>query len=518
MQDTDAVEDASLIRIRERIERLRLEPALLSLNHLLATSRGETADHALSDYLARREYGVVPYIVHFLAKEIACFASPLGPSNLSIHEYFELQELAISLADPILFDPEWKNADPTGFLIRIFAQQFPAQHRLPLQKYGLGLGLFRDAGLLTFPTRYDLRAETEAIVGVSVPDFMALAQVVASLRGASHEGHPCSGTFQPMLLARAFEQGIPVCVPEVWAPFLERVACDLNRFRDIAARPPFSCDRPHSIQFELNPLRRFPILNVGDQKYIAVDPDLLIDRVTFGLFHDLFEIGGVRFSECFGYAFDAFVGQLLTAVSQNGQLWAEVDSRQEVGDRWRPPSQNADRAYQGRDCTVLIECKSLRPSLNLTVGGDAIAIQDVARRVASAVRQLTRHSESIGRGQWTTLGLPPNRCVGVVVTFGTIYTANGPFFRQRVRQILAEEGIEPMPYVVLSLAEFDAALSLVTEARPVDQVMAQLTADENSFHPLTRFYENELRVNAISPYCKELGLQFLRELTPGRCD
>lgn len=510
--------NAPLARIRERISRLRVEPALLCLNHLLATSRGETDDHALSDCLTRRDLGVIPHVAHFLAKEIACYSSAEGSSNLSVDQYFELQELAISLEDPILFDPNWQNADPTGFFIRIFAQQFPAQRRLPLQKYGLGLGLFRDVGQLIFPSPYDLRAETEAVLGVSVPDFMAFGHVVAALKQARHGVNLCSGTFQPALLARAFEQGIPVCVPEVWTPFLERVACDLKRFREIAVRPPFVGDRPHSVQFELNPLRRFPILNVGDEKYIAVDPDLVIDRVTFGLFHDLFDVGGVQFSERFGYVFDAFVGQLLATVSEHERCWAEVDSQQEVSGRWRPPSQNADRAYRGQDCTVLIECKSLRPSLNLTAGGDIDAVQDVGRRVASAVKQLSRHGESIGKGDWTALGLPPDRCVGVVVTLGTIYTANGPFFRQRVRQILAEDGIEPMPYVVLSLEEYDAALSLVTEARPVDRIMAQLTADENSFHPLTRFYETELRINAISPYCKSLGRQFLREIIPGRSD
>jgi hypothetical protein len=151
------------------------------------------------------------------------------------------------------------------------------------------------------------------------------------------------GTFQPMLLAQAFHQGLQVCVPEVWGPFLERISCDVAQFRQVAAMPPYNDHRAHLAQFALNPLQRFPLLNIGEQKYIAVDPELIVDRVTLGLFYDLFDAGEFAFTERFAHALETFIGQLLQSVGPGDCHWSEADVRQ-AARRWRPPSQNADRA------------------------------------------------------------------------------------------------------------------------------------------------------------------------------
>ncbi len=139
--------------------------------------------------------------------------------------------MCIDLDDPIVDDPNWPNSDPSGFFERVLSQQVGPQYRMPLQKYGLALGLFRDVGIVDYPHHYDLKRELEAELGISVEQFIGLGQVACGLSKASHGGVPCIGTFTKEYLTDACIQGLAFCIPANWGPFLERVACNRDRFR-----------------------------------------------------------------------------------------------------------------------------------------------------------------------------------------------------------------------------------------------------------------------------------------------
>src|SRR5258707_602206 len=91
----------------------------------------------------------------------------------------------------------------------------------------------------------------------------------------------------------------------------------------------------------------------------------------------------------FGYVFDRFIGNLLESVCSRDTLWWDADPNQT---KPRNAGKVADWAYRGRTHTVLFECKSLRPSLDLTTYGSEDDINKMRGRIVSAVEQLIRHA------------------------------------------------------------------------------------------------------------------------------
>lgn len=511
----------NLQRIQDDISALKLDDSLLFLNHILGVSRGYTSDSRLQSVIQNISPPILPHTVHFLAKQILLHSSALGIRTLDWQQYCVLANRCFELDDPIQHDPDWKGADPSGFFERILSQQIGPQQRNMLQKYGLALGLFRDVGVVEWPQRYDLRSDIQSELGVTVDTFMSMGHLTFAFRTAKCHGNECIGTFTPMTFVEAFRQGITWCEPEVWEPFLQRVACNRDLFREVAAQAEYQVGDPSALerlkvpsdanlydQFGFNPLWRFPIIDLGNARYLAVDPELIVERVTFGLFYDLFERDRTSFSTRFGDVFERFVGQLIGAVCPTDRLWSASIWEQHFGMIERKRPKMGDWAYCGDARTVLVECKSLRPSLLLRTYGAEVTMKATAERIASAVEQLTTHSKSIAEGKWTDVGLRNRPTVGVIVSYGRLHTANGPFTRARVAQALERKGISPIPYVVLSLDELDTVLCLVEGGKPFDGLIQSLCSGDGSFNPLAP-YRSELLACSMSSVTKARGQQFL---------
>ncbi len=518
--ETSASQD-NLQRMQDDISALKLDDSLLFLNHILGVSRGYTSDSRLQSVIQNSNPPILPHIVHFLAKQILLHSSELGMRTLGWQQYCDLSNRYFELDDPIQHDPDWKGADPSGFFERILSQQIGPQQRNMLQKYGLALGLFRDVGIVEWPQRYDLQSDLQSELGVTVDTFMSMGHLAFAFRTARYQASQCIGTFTPMTFVEAFRQGISWCVPEAWEPFLRRVACNRDMFREVAARAEYQVSDPSALerlkvppdtnlydQFGFNPLWRFPIIDLGNARYLAVDPELIVERVTFGLFYDLFERDRTRFSTRFGDVFERFVGQLIGAACPTDRLWSASIWEQQSGMMERRRQKMGDWAYCGDARTVLVECKSLRPSLLLRTYGAEVTMKATAERIASAVDQLTSHSKSIAEGKWTDVGLRNCPTVGVIVSYGRLHTANGPFTRARVAQALERQGISPIPYVVLSLDELDTVLCLVEGGKPFDEIIQSLCSGDGSFNPLAS-YRNELLTCSMSSATKARGQQFL---------
>lgn len=508
---TDGTMDIKLRKIQDELISLKLDDSLLFLNHLLGVSRGFTTDTVLGSFIDEADPPILPHIIHFLAKQLLINASNLGVRTMNWEEFRRLSETCIELDDPIQHDPNWKQADPSGFLERMMAQQITPQRRNLIQKYGLALGLFRDVGHVDWPKSYDLRSDIESELQIPLEQFMGMGHVTFALRTAKHQKKECIGTFTPMMLAEAFRQGIEFCVPEVWTPYLDRVSCTRDEFRKESADPIFTVQSPTFEQFGFNPLRRFPIINLGESRYLAVDPELVVERVTLGLFYDLFERDRTKFSERFGYAFEQFIGQLLGSVLPTDRLWSAAEWEKTSGQPKRQSLKLGDWAYIGDSCTVLIECKSLRPSLELTTYGSDRSLVDMNKRVVEALEQLIGHTQGIKEGKWEHSGLSVAPTVGVIVTYGKFFTVNGPFARKRIKEAISLRGMTPIPFVVLSLDELDTALRLVENGHPFDTLIESLASDEHSFDPLRKYHE-ELQEHAVSSFTASKGKNFMERV------
>ena len=502
-------------RLRDEISALRLDESLLFLNHLLAVGRGETIDPACDRLLRARNASAPPFIIHFLAKQLLLYGSNLGPYPLDGRRFHRLMDLYFQLDDPICSDPNWPNADPSGFFERMLAQQLPSQGQVSFQPYGLGLGLFRDVGSVLVDTQsYDIRADIERELEMPFADFIAMGLLCSCAPEFTQNGYRCRGTFRPTYFAQANVQGFTFSQQDRWGPFLQRVSCDRDNFRRVYhSNLLYQAQDTRYIPFEFNPLRRFPVIDVGSGRYIAVDPHLLAERTTLGLFYDLFERHGTNFSHRFGSVFDRFVGNLLESVCPTDSLWWEADTNRP---KPKNPGKVADWAYRGTAYTVLFECKSLRPSLELLTYGSDEHVRATRKRIVDALEQLIKHNASIQTGMWTTYGLPPAPVLGVVVTYGRIRGANSPFMQPRIAQDLADRHLAPIPYVVLSIEELDHVIRLVELGHQLDNVLLDFATGEPSFDLIQRYasaFTGQQGPN-ISAFSYSRGLQFMNGLHP----
>jgi hypothetical protein len=504
--------DDKLAEIQNEVRSLKLDDSLLFLNHLLGVHRGFTTNPQLEPEIKAAHPPVLAHVVHFIAKQIILHAPSVGVVTLDWERFQRLTGLCLDLDDPIQNDPEWTNRDPSGFFERLFAQQLGPQNRNVVQKYGIAYGLFHDVGPVEYPIQFDLRAEIETELGTGIKAFMQIAQVAFSLRAAQHQNNPCIGTFTSMLFAESFAQGIQVCVPEVWTPFFKRVACTPEEFRQIAQQPEYQVTSSDFDQFSFNPLWRFPVINLGQDRFLAVDPELVIDRVTFGLFYDIFERDRTNFATRFGHAFNKYVGQLLGAVIPATKLWSAAAWEQCNPGLTSKSGKLCDWAVLGAESTVLIEIKSLRASLPLRTYGDEGSMANLADRLAKAVEQVTVHSQNIQDGKWKDAGLNKGETVGVVLTYGKLNTLNGPSMRKRVKELLGTKGITSIKFVVLSIEQVDMVLRVVEQGHSFDGVIKALAEKEN-FQPLS-LYDNELKECAVSSLTMAKARDILDTIVP----
>lgn len=183
-----------------------------------------------------------------------------------------------------------------------------------------------------------------------------------------------------------------------------------------------------------------------------------------------------------------------------------------------PPSKFVDLAIRNAESLVLVECKSLRSSLALATQADDDSIHSMVNRLADALAKCMEHAESIAKGEWREEGLESQSCICVIATYGKLFAANSPFVRPAVLRDERFVGKKLLPWVVLSLEDFDAAASLVDSGRTWWEVVSILCSDETAFDPLARHFQRELHKNATSKFSLDRGRQMWDELVLENAD
>ena len=252
-----------------------IQDSMLFLAHLLAVIRGNVEDPVLERSLSRLKNRPPEFLVHFVTKWLLIEGQNSGLYDLNWDRYKRLQDLYFQLDDPIVHDPEWVEGESSGFFERMFGHQLPAQERFTTRDFGLALGLFRDCGTPRNPDEYDLRSELEVELGLTIEQFMAMGILAMNALLASHNGVRVRGTMNLKYFEKARRDGIFWCTPEAWEPFLKRAVCTPEAFRACRSRKGYQVDDPAYLPFEFNPLLRYPVIDIGYGRLVAVDPELI---------------------------------------------------------------------------------------------------------------------------------------------------------------------------------------------------------------------------------------------------
>ncbi|MGE3108099.1 MAG: hypothetical protein AB7G11_14205 [Phycisphaerales bacterium] len=500
-------------RLGELLRPIDIESSLLFCNHVLAAWRGEESDPVIRNLVGQFRLPPAPFLVHLAARQ--CLLQSLGPSNrkMGTEDFKRLFGLLWEILDhdPAMEDPGWAQSDPTGWAIRYLGLQQRVIDIL-LQTYGLAVALFTDDMPRGADEAVDIPARVQDLLRMCPAVFMRAGFVAGALRMANSGRVKLAGTITTDLVAnRSSEVGAGVA--DNWSRFIELASCTPSDFKRRSRESTMPTADSRYDLYRFNLLRRFPMIDIGGARFVTADPQLVIARTTLGMYYDALEADGENFTRPFGYRFADLVGDIARSACGKERVWSEPSVSQQG--RELRESKKADHAILGDVATVLIECKALRPSMKLLMMGDPADTDTLVARVAAAVRQLTDHAEAIRAGKWAGLGLSARDCYGIVVTYGCIPTGNGLLFRGKVRDLLAKDGCAHLPYLILSISEFDSFLRLAELGNGPDAVMAALTANDNGGFPGS--FQSALSTDAISSATRRRGEAFLATL-PDRPD
>ena len=189
--------------------------------------------------------------------------------------------------------------------------------------------------------------------GVSLHDFIKIGAILfaASINQ--------KGGLRRDYLEKARNLGMPIPDDITVRACLNLITCDPTQFRNDKLL----------IKKNLNPLLRYPIIRIWDgsdadephdDKFITPIPNLLMYRITIGLYYQLFNLFGEKFSTEFGDLFQLYVSKILDGFNLSSKVISEDDvdlyitSKRKKG--WKP--KRPDWTIFTDEGIILIECKA----------------------------------------------------------------------------------------------------------------------------------------------------------------
>lgn len=480
--------------IGELLRPIDLESALLFCSHVLAAWRDDECHIAIRDLVNSFRLPPTPFLGHLAAKE--CLLRCLGQNTrkMGTKDFERLRGLLLDIQDhdPAVEDPDWVQSNPNGFCIRYFSFQQPVVRNI-LQTYGLAVALFTKDLPVGSGEDIDIPSRIEQVLQMSPLVFMRAGFAAAAVRMANSGGVKMQGTISSDLIER-HSRAIGDGVRDAWPRFLRLVSGTHAEFKRRSHELAGPSPDPRYALYQFNMLKRFPMIDIGGERFITVDPQLLRVRTSLGMCYDLLEADGSKFTPSFGHRFANLVGDLARNAFGTERVWSEPERTQQP--RALRARKRADHALIGDAATILIECKAFKPTRDLLMTGDSVLTDTLVGRVADAIGQLTEHACDIRDGKWASLGLTARACFGIIVIHGEIPTANGGLFRDMVLRALPRTGQMPLPYMLLSLSEFDSFLRLVELGHAPDVVIAALTESIERVFP--GIYETAIASDPLS--------------------
>jgi hypothetical protein len=502
------MDNSAFEELSKRLGNYKLDDALLFLNFVLQASCDPSLDAPIFEFAQRYQDAITHFKIEFLAKWLIIESSNLSPYQLDWPNYLTLSQIYNRIEDPIINDPTFRTRNPIDLFVRMMHQQLPGQQRIRLQSFGSALMLFVDAGAkMADQISYNVPARFREITGLTIEEFMQLGIVVSGARGGPTETR---GTFTMEYLRKAFNQGISVTEGAKITQFLQRVSADYQQFRLLASSDEYQVRDPAYILYEFNPVQKRPLIEVQPGCYVAPNPDLIIDRVALGIYYDLFDADGLAFADKMGVVFEEYIGELLAAVYAQNELFRE----REYGPKHSRKKGPADWTIVEDDVAILMECKTIRPNLELVSIAGRDDVGEYARRIADAIHQLYRHSQAIGRREPGLEEFYRLDFRYLVLTLGRVQAVNTVFFRRLIDDQLTNAGVPALPYHVLSAQELEHLLSLVVKGARLSDLLTRL-AEEGAIKAL-KPYEEELRKDALLSITKQRARSVTEAIIPHR--
>jgi hypothetical protein len=440
--------------------------------------------------LAVREHG--DRLLPFVAAGIASFALRFCKAASSDAAPVSWQHLTLIkgavedylFSDPVVFDPTLKAESPEANLVlvmvRLSGSQLPYTANT-FETFARSLLLFEEIprelrGRPGIPG-FDVEAKFRALArGIELSRFINLGFIADGLVQRPHG-------LTPQSLDVMRHRGVRLGPPAEVRAVLQQLSATPAEFREAYAR---TCESDRRFgMYEFNPLHIFPLIRPwGDQPFwsarggriIAPVPDLVGARVSLGIYHQLLTAYGTDFLQYFGHVFSEYSGRILRS-AVNGTVLSEEEIR--TGYPESRGRKAPDWVVVEGSTAILIECKATRFTRAALTTGSVEAVSDSLKQVRKGLKQLHHFREACCSG---APGLEVlHQCtefLPVVLTLEPLYGANGRFLREHIDRALLAEGVEDLPWRVVSIQELELVERHVRGGIPLAETLSRTLTDE----------------------------------------
>ena len=270
---------------------------------------------------------------------------------------------------------------------------------------------------------------------------------------------------------------------------LEDLTTTRARSRELANKVPVLPE--HLKRFALNPLTRYPIIDIGEGILVAPQPYYLMHSLSVGNLYYRGITAWKDFSSELGYRVEAYVGKQLE-YAQFEQVLPEIDYGT------KSPTLSVDWFAIFDETVLLIECKSAKISQPALSGDPGKMYELLEKSIDKARQQLKNTSELILSGHPKFRKVPKHlNQIGLIVTTEPIHCANDSMFIGK----LENPGI---PCLAISLGELEMITALGAE-RMIQVVSKVIDSPTWSVH------------NAINVHLPKEGVQ-ANQILAEACD
>lgn len=313
-----------------------------------------------------------------------------------------------------------------------------------------------------------LNSQFEKLFGVSIFDFLKIGFLLFAR--SSNPAH--KGGFTGEYFEDARKQGISIPNNEVVNNCLKQLACDQYQFREICIKN--KSKEEYYKSYEMNPLLKYPIIriwnpnkqnNPKDDKFIAPVPNLLIYRLTTGLYYQLFNMNEgeeEKFSMEFGKLFELYTGVLLRWYELPGEILSENDIKKHIPGYKKKGIKIPDWVIFCEEGVILIECKATRYSQDMYEQGLKAKANSCIKQIKKGIIQMNEFEKQIPglclkfRKNYANLQVQR-----IIVTYENLPGLRGGSLKKYVDREMIEKG-HSTKWKTLSIGELEEIQPYIT--------------------------------------------------------
>lgn len=458
LDDLDKLE----FKIRQQISKYRLGDVLYSLYQRKDSLRPSIAA------------GVALFAVRFSEPSIVSQKIKL----LNIDTIIRLVDDYL-LAEPITFDQELENnfmgSNPDFVLLRLAYSQLPfevsefSQFSRPILLYHeIPNSLVGKAGI----PKFDINEEFLSLNGVSIHEFINIGFAASAF--AKDNFAISLNKFEEVR-----SQGISLPDDKAISQVVHQLAGDQVKIKTLYDKRK-NTDRRFRM-YDFNPLQTYPLIfpckskgfgNFGQDVMCAPVPGLIDERMSLGIYYQLYNKFGNNFSNYFGYVLEEYL-KLILNNSINSENFIDI---RDLGNHRE--SKSPDYAIIDGSVAIVLECKATKFNLLAkTISSEEEINKSLKQQVKKGLIQLDTFIEACkDRASNLDEFHECSTFMPVLVTFEEMYLINSDDFRAHINELLKNKNKEivNLDWQILSIGELERLQPHLAAGIHLSQVLQDL--------------------------------------------